>query len=325
MRNYASMLPSTDALKKGLTWALRAEMLDGHSVILLDRELSPYSASFPCEVVTCQIGKGRPLQLFCKYTAGVEYTGHGHRGRVEHEIAVYREILAQSRYFRPKLYGSYADPETGDHWLFLEYLDSSLRIQKVGLHGLPKAARWIARFHAVNERLAMDKRLQFLKRYDRNYYLGWVRRTSEFAGSLHRRYPWLHALCERSEKLLAPLLRSSPTVIHGEYYPNNVLYHRGRVCPVDWESAAIADGLIDLAALTEGSWPEEVVQACTKRYQRTRWPGGIPPEFKFNETLIAASLYVCFRWLGDEPSATHGKAQRYFRHLWSLGRQLGVF
>jgi hypothetical protein len=93
---------------------------------------------------------------------------------------------------------------------------------------------------------------------------------------------------------------------------------------VDWESDAIADGLIDLATLTDGSWSEDVVQACAKEYQRTRWPGGVPAGFKFKETLIAASLYMCFRWLGDEPSATHGKALRYFRHLRSLGRQLGV-
>jgi hypothetical protein len=92
---------------------------------------------------------------------------------------------------------------------------------------------------------------------------------------------------------------------------------------VDWESAAIADGLIDVATLTEGC-PEEVVQACAKEYQRTRWPGGVPAGFKFKETLIAASLYMCFRWLGDEPSATHRKALGYFRRLWSLGRQLGV-
>ena len=324
MPSYASMLPSTDALKKGLTWALRKERLNGHSVILLDRELSPYSTSFPCEVVTCQIGKGRPHRLFCKYTAGVEYTGHGHRGRVEVEVAVYRDILARSKHFRPKLYGSYTDRETGDHWIFLEYLDGSLRIGKVGdISAILKAARWIARFQAANQRLVVSKRLQFLKRYDRDYYVGWVRRTSEFAGSLHRRYPWLRTLCRHSEKLLAPLLGSSPTVIHGEYYPHNILYRRGLVCPVDWESAAIAEGVIDIATLTEG-WPEEVVQACMKEYQRTRWPGGVPAGFKFKETLMAASLYMCFRWLGDEPSATHGQALRYFRRLRSLGRQLGV-
>ena len=113
----------------------------------LNRELSPYSTTFPCEIVTCRMGLAKPRRLFCKYTAGVQYTGHGHRGRVGYEIAVYRDILASLKRFKPKFHGSYQDPRSGYHWLFLEYLDDSLRIGKLGFTGTPKAARWIVRFH----------------------------------------------------------------------------------------------------------------------------------------------------------------------------------
>src|SRR5258708_30768318 len=132
MQDFISGLPKTDALEKGLASALQGEDLGGRALALLAREPTPYATTFPCEIVTCRIGRGKPRRLFCKYTAGVDYTGHGHRGGVGHEIATYRHILAQTNKFRPKFYGGYTDSETGQYWLFLEYLDGSLRVGKVG-------------------------------------------------------------------------------------------------------------------------------------------------------------------------------------------------
>jgi aminoglycoside phosphotransferase (APT) family kinase protein len=134
------------------------------------------------------------------------------------------------------------------------------------------AARWIARFHVVNQPRLGNLPSALLKTYDGEYYEGWARRTCEFAGSLHQRFPWLATLCQRSSELLPALTASPSTVIHGEFYPKNILFHRGRVCPVDWESAAIAEGLIDLAFLTEG-WGER--PKLELEYQQA-WLNGPP-------------------------------------------------
>ncbi len=148
MQDFISGLPKTDALEKGLASALQGEDLGGRALALLAREPTPYATTFPCEIVTCRIGRGKPRRLFCKYTAGVDYTGHGHRGGVGHEIATYRHILAQTNKFRPKFYGGYTDSETGQYWLFLEYLDGGLRVGKLNDPvAMGKTARWIARFH----------------------------------------------------------------------------------------------------------------------------------------------------------------------------------
>lgn len=323
MSNFDRRVPNIGPLKRGLESIFNPRKVRTQSIIVVDRELSPYSTSFPCEIVTCQFGKRKMLRVFCKYTRPNDYTGHGHRGRVEREGVVYKEVLSSSD-CKPKFYGVYNEPRTGEHWLFLEYLEEAMRISKVGLWGPPLAANWIGRFHAAKEHLAKNHQWTFLKRYDQDYYLGWARRTNEYAGPMHRRYPWLQTVCKHAEELLAPLLKARPTVIHGEYYAQNILYHRGRVCPIDWESAAIADGLIDLAFLTEGTWPSEVVQDCVKEYQQGRWPEGVPAGFKFEETLKAAYLYVCFRWLGDVRSSTHGKALRYFESLQSLLQRQGI-
>ena len=308
MQDFVSGLPKTEALKKGLTSTLQGEDLSGHSLTIVGREPTPYSTTFPCEIVTCRIGCGKPRRLFCKYTAGVDYTGHGHRRGVGHEIATYRHILARTNKFRPKFYGGYTDSETGQYWLFLEYLDGCLRVGKLNDPvAMGKTARWIARFHVSSQRLLSKKHVRFLKRYDKEYYLGWISRTVDFAGPNYRKSSWLHHLRARAEDFLSPLLDSPPAIIHGEYYQHNILFHQGRVCPIDWESAAVGEGLIDLACLTDG-WESEIADVCAAAYVRTRWPEGAPAGFA--KVLKAARLYMTARWLGDDPDFTRSAGAR---------------
>jgi hypothetical protein len=308
MQDFVSGLPKTDALKRGLASALQCEDVGGRSLTLLGREPTPYATTFPCEIVTCRIGREKPRRLFCKYTAGVDYIGHGHRGGVGHEIATYRHILALTNKFRPRFYGGYTDSETGQHWLFLEYLDGSLRVGKLNDPvAMARTARWIAQFHVTSQRLLSNERLRFLKRYDKEYYLGWISRTVDFAGPNYRKLSWFHHLNARAEEFLSPLLDSTPAIIHGEYYQHNILFHQGRVCPIDWESAAVGEGLIDLACLTDG-WESRIADSCTATYVRTRWPEGAPTEFA--KVLNAARLYMTVRWLGDDPDFTRSAGAR---------------
>src|SRR5260370_4771367 len=101
MQDFVSGLPKSDALKRGLTSALLGEDGGGRPLTLLGREPTPYATTFPCEIVTCRIGRGKPRRLSCKYTAGADSTRHGHRARVGHEIATYRHILSPPTNTRP--------------------------------------------------------------------------------------------------------------------------------------------------------------------------------------------------------------------------------
>ncbi len=321
MVELADVLPDLEGLTIGLTTVFSTNGAGREGLTVVHRERSPYSTTFPCEIVTCRFQDGSDLQLFCKYTGDIDYTGHGHRGKVEREIAVYRDVLRPLDLSQPRFYGGYTDSRTGQDWLVLEHLNDSLRVQKVE-GAVFMAARWIAKFHVVNQPRLGDFPAAFLKTYDGEYYRGWARRTYEFAGSLHQRFPWLSTLCQRSSELLPALTASPSTVIHGEFYPKNILFHRGRVCPVDWESAAIAEGLIDLAFLTEG-WGEDMSRRLELEYQQARWPNGPPADFA--RLLDIARLYVHFRWLGDVASATHAERMiSRFELLFSVGERLGV-
>jgi hypothetical protein len=291
-----SRLPNRQTLAVGLTSVLRSQ------AIILDRQPNTYASTFPSEIVRCQLGNGREVHLLCKYGAdhSTSLSGRtGHKGGVPYEAAAYRHVLRTSRATTPKFYGAYKDVETGDTWLILEYLDDSVRLRKMreSSAAMGLAARWIGRFHNTTEEYLSDASMRFLSRYDAEYYLGWARRTSLLARHLRQRFRWLTTLCGRFEDVVALLLTSPPTVIHGEYYSSNVLIRAGTVYPVDWESAAVAAGEVDLATLTE-NWGVEIERQCELEYQRVRWPEGSPADFE--RRLCSARLYLHFRWLCDE-------------------------
>jgi aminoglycoside phosphotransferase (APT) family kinase protein len=280
------------------------------------RETSPYVTTFPCEVVTCRFVDGGKLRLFCKYAARDGKCSHGQRGGVRYEAAVYRRVLQPSGATAPVFHGSYTDRKTGGTWLILEHVGRSLRVGKMGLRAMLRAARWIGEFHAANE--ARAPRLRFLTAYGAAYYRGWPRRASRLAHRLGLRLPWLPALSKRLEREVATLADLPRTVIHGEYYPHNVLYQAGVVRPVDWETAAVAPGEIDLATLTEG-WGPELSRALELEYQRARWPMGPPSGFL--RSLDLARTYMQLRWLGDDDPKWTANMSRW-AHLHALSQRL---
>ncbi len=317
----AAPYPSLEALTAGLTAALNGAARG--PVRVLARRPNPLAATFPSEVVTCRAGGGAELQLLCKYAAGRDHSAHGHRGGVSYEAEVYRRVLARVPAAGPRFFGAPADPATGERWLVVEYLDGAVWVDEASGRGaLAEAARWLGRFHAATGDRNAFRPPAFLKVYDAEYYLGWARRTVEFAGPLAQELPWLGALRSGLAALCPVLLGAPPAVIHGEFYPANVLFHRGRACPVDWESAAWGPGEIDLAALTEG-WPAEYVRRCEDEYRQARWPGAAPAGWE--RALAAARLYLAFRWLGDRPEWTvHAATRERFDELRAAGERLGL-
>jgi hypothetical protein len=330
MQTPLSLLPDLTTLTARITAALNG---DGFSqpVTILERKAPLTMSTFPNEVVTCRLSDDRKLRVFIKYETGHGHRSYGHRRNIAYEAEVYRRVLHALQDFRPKCLGTHTDDKTGETWLIVEYLDRCVRLFDIirknetrTLRATARGARLIAQFHAAHESRAASGALSFLIRYDADYFRGWPRRTSEFAGPLRERFPWLTELCERSDEWLAPLLAAPQTVIHGEFYTKHILMRRKRMFFIDWESAALAAGEIDLAALTEGKeWSAEVVRRCEDEYKRARWPEGAPADF--NRTLDAARMYLHFRWLGERPDWTvRAKSLWRYNYLHAVAKRLGL-
>lgn len=270
-------------------------------VVILSREPVLRSSSFSVECITCRSVDGRELRYFCKHGEG-STSGNTHRNGIAYEAAVYRHVLAAAGAEAAAFCGAFSDAASGATWLVLEYLDGAVRVGESPdpSWAMQQAARWIGQFHATTEPLSSSFR-HVLRPYDVDYFAGWTRRTLAFSTGLLRRYAWLPETCEAFERLSGLLCAPPRPVIHGEFEADNVLVGGCRVYPVDWESAAIAAGEIDLASLTWG-WDSEIVRACEAAYAQARWPGGAPAEFE--RRLALARMYLPLRWLGDRPEWT---------------------
>lgn len=328
MKTPASLLPDSTALTLRLTAALPRSEQERRPVEILKRTLPPFMCTFPNEVVTCRLPGGRRRRVFIKYQSGQNHDCFGHRGNVPYEAEVYRRVLHPLADFTPKYLGTHTDPKTGNISLFLEYLQRSIRASDIVWkrtarqpRALAQAARWIGQFHARHAQRAEDPSLAFLRQYDAEYYRGWAQRTLEFSRPLQGRFPWLIHVC-KTDEWFVPLLSETQTVIHGEFYAKTILVQNQRVFIVDWESAAVAAGEIDLAALTEGKhWPASVVQKCERAYLGARWPEGTPPSF--SRKLDAARIYLHFRWLGERPDWTvREKNLSRYDHLQASAKRL---
>jgi len=316
-------LPDDQALAAALTSTLASTAGDTPAapVTLLHRLPNPHVSSFPSEIVTCRLANGEHLRLLCKY-GGAGHPGFGHRGGVAYEAEVYRRVLAAAPLTTPRFHGAVAAGPGGQVWLAIGFLEHALRLNHTRDPAFWEySAAWAGRFHAHHEPRAHDPGLAFLNTYGAAYYAGWARRTAEYAAPQQADLPWLPDLCRRAEEALPELLHVPRTVIHGEYYPMNLLIEDGTVYPVDWESAALGPGEIDLATLTDGCEPG-VVLRLENAYYLARSPHEPPPHSP--RALDLARTYVHLRWLGATPGPRLRRRAWRYDELRTLGERLGL-
>jgi Phosphotransferase enzyme family len=282
------------------------------SIVKLGRRLCPSTSSFPVEEIDVEFADGSELQLVMKDLSAEAMAESARRVRPEflneprREIQVYRWILPHAPPGTATWYGAIANSTIRRYWLFLERVDG-LELQHVGAFSIWEAtARWIARFHRSFRPTAVAGlvRNSRLLVYDEAFYWLWLERARQFAA----RRPMVRRLVDRIARRYAPVverLASMPrTLIHGEFYPCNIMIrrrgHRARVCPVDWEMAAFGPGLIDLASLTTG-WSQREQRALIRAY-RAALPDGLTSSTRipddFSVDFDCCRLHLAVRMLG---------------------------
>ena len=282
---------------------------------ILDRTESGADGTFSSEILTCRFPDGSVRRMIAK-RGGVN-PSHGHRGGPPYEAEVYRRVLQPLQLKTPRFYADRINVTTGETTLYIEYLENAERASRAGYEAMRSAARWIGTFHRLNE-ARVELLSDFLKVYDSAYYLGWVDRM--LASSLSLDEPWLHAVCEGFRRSVPELLSGPLTIVHGEYYPRNILACGRAISPVDWESAAVAAGEIDVATLSEG-WSQIDKKTFVTEYRRSRWPQTEAKDFE--RRVIVGELYAWFRWFGER-RAVPNQREREFERLRQLGQALGV-
>ena len=271
---------------------------------------SPYSTSYPIDDVTVHLADGSQLVLVRKDLAWTVAAAGGSPGQARRsstthdaEIRVYtRRSAAAHRTGPARCLGVVDQPEAGRRWLFLERLTGVELFQVGDLSQWQATARWIAGFHG---RLA-DRSDALLAAgvpllvHDWLWLRRWADRAVAGAGRGTARA--VRHLRARAAALWARLADQPTTVVHGELYASNVIVERAgrhtRVSPIDWEMAAMAPGLVDLAALTAGGWKPRDRRALELAYAAA---SGRRADDHFDADLDACRLALCIQWLGWRP------------------------
>ena len=312
---------STAELRSALEPELRARFGRGGGIARLRWCAFASATSYPIEALEVHLEDGRELRLLLKEVGADALLPGARDAKPElvrdprREIHVYREILAGAGLGTAECYAAVSDEERGRFWLVLERVTGVELFQVGDLGSWKDAARWLASAHERLAPHASGPAAGPLLRYDAAYYRLWARRALEFATGPSRAV--LEALAAPYERIVERLVALPQTVIHGEFYASNILVAgRGparRVCAVDWEMAAVGPGLMDLAALTAGSWSEEERGALAMAYLDAGGGGAWSDPEPFLAALDLCRLHLAMQWLGWSP---HWTPPREHAHDW---------
>jgi hypothetical protein len=296
-KQRARSLPSDDVLRARLRSVLADADEPGELRAIVARAANPRQGTFASEIVTVALEDGRTLDLFCKHgdavaDANTEFRG-GLPGGLAYEARVHR--LALGALVSPSLIGMGQSGGTSAT-LVVRHMVDAVGVSDVVPKsvGLCLAADWIGAFH--RDAAPIARGAASLNRLTAEFYLQWPDRAVAFtpaAGVVLDRARVRDLYDER-----VGLLAAEETLVHGDYYSDQVFWSEGRVQVVDWELAAIACGEVDLATVTLGR-SADVTGFMEDAYVRRRWPDRVDDGHAAR--LVLARVFLLLRLTGVAP------------------------
>jgi Ser/Thr protein kinase RdoA (MazF antagonist) len=300
------------------------------------RRLSAYSSSYTVENLEVTLARGKKLRLVLKDVSPAATLATTQQVRPHflyhpaREIEVYQNILNSLRSGTPHCFGAVNSPALERHWLFLERVDGRLLWQAGDLAHWDAAARWLATLH---RRFAGRKftATKTLLRYDAAYFGVWIGRAEKFLtrrrADDRRKFSRLVKNYGRVVQRLAAL---PVTLIHGEFYPSNVIVREGvktgNICAIDWEVAGVGPGVLDLAALTSGEWNEAEKLRFITAYRAGLNSRRAPSVAELLADVDLCQLHLSVQMLGwaEDWSPPEQHAQNWLSEALRLAEKIGI-
>lgn len=276
---------------------------------------NPYASRHQTGLATCWLDSGRRLQVFWKLGPTQSREDVGRLGGTGYELEAYRAIERIGAAPAPRLIGG---ARMGSRTLLVTtYVEDALRVHKSPVPlALECAAARIGQFHSRPRTATPGRRLD---RYTAETFAAWAERACHAVPEAL----WLSDVARAFPHRAVALQATALTVVHGEFYPDNILASAAGTTAVDWEWAGVGMGEIDLAALTEGTWDPRTIARCTSAYAESRGLGS--GNRLLAQRLAASRLYLHLRWLGarSRPRET-GPTRWRLRQARALAVGLGL-
>jgi hypothetical protein len=297
--------------------ALASPGNDRAPLIEIERRLCDYHSSFALEEVTAHFEDGTVLPLIFKNLSPDCLLEQARDIRPktsydpEREALVYRDLLARLKLGTATCYAAVADAEKRQYWLLLEKVAGS-DLARTGDFAIWTAtARWLAEAHvqltAAARRQSIDQQLM---RYDSRCFHQWIDQAEPILQQPQHAdgravAPWeIKWLVQRGRAAVRLVAAVPLMVIHGEFYPSNILIGEQnaapRICSIDWETAGMGPGLLDLAALVAGNWTEPQKEELASAYFDANPQGGASSAGISDQitALRCCRLLLAMKWIG---------------------------
>ncbi len=307
------------------------------------RRQSAYSTSHQIDNLDVRLSDGSRRRLVVKDLSPGSLLPAARRVRPgflydpRREIRTYTAVLDGRGWGTPRYYGAIESAESGRYWLFLERIEGVPLWQVGAMESWDAAARWIGRLHAtigIGRGFQATGGMAHLPRMNAAHFDTWVARADNF---VRRRFgksssdAWRRfgRIVANYPAVVRRLARLPATLVHGEFYPSNVIRRTdGSICPVDWELASIGPGLLDVAALVSGEWSESERARMVGAYRAALAEGGVAAGSidTMARAIECCQLHLAMQWLGWaedwEPPSEHAKD--WLREALRLGKRLGI-
>ncbi len=261
------LAPTTDEdmLRDCLERLITATLNRPSAIISIQRKRSDYSSSYHSDIITVQLDTGEKLQLFLKNFGSTRVLKDEAKQRRDRERGVYQHLLAGIDLGTAKYYGSVWDESQGTFWLLLEFVNGT-EVRFCKLEYWIAAAGWLGRlqgyFTQHSDRLSA---CDFLVRHDADFFQSRaelaLHEVSQISIPLAGR---LASILDHYDRIVDVMASQPRTLAHGHFRPCNIVVDVNneplRICPVDWEKAAIGSALYDLALISDGFEPPALDQ-----------------------------------------------------------------
>lgn len=269
------------------------------------RSPSKSATSYNAEVVSVRLDDGTEMRFFLKDYGSSRRPRPALAQRRERELGIYRHLIGDGEIGTARYCGAVWDEGAALHWLLLEFV-AGTELRHLEPRFWIEAARWLGRLQGrFAGSPALAGAMPLLERHDARFFAAKAERArgsvAHYSPAPARR---LEAILERYESSIDLIAASEQALVHGHYDSANILVAGGggpvRICPVDWELAALGSRYFDLATLCDGFQPP-VLHRLWDAYAEAAADAGLPtpPRDRLRHLVDCFRLYRVVAWLAS--------------------------
>jgi hypothetical protein len=297
-------------------------------IAAVERKRSKYSSFYASDVITVRLRSGDEVRVFLKDFGSYHHPKDSMEERREREVAVYRDLLAGAGLDTAEYYGSVADPVDGRFWLLLEYVEG-VPVRQLEFEHWIAPAEWLGRMYGhFHPRRELWQGCPVLARHDASFFESTaeqaLRAVTDYSAELAQR---LAPIVGRYGTAVAVMTAQPQTLVHGTFRPAQIITDDSRqpprICPVDFEKAAVGASLYDLTFFVDGFDPPRL-RLLFEAYRTGAARGGlrVPDDTEMTHIVDCFRLHRVMNWLAV--SLARGYTDEVIRKLIGMAEEISA-